>query len=179
MNNTPSPTEKQKDDNSDNVPTMTEDEMKNFFSVISNTEHLQGDYVFNGFLFFFHSVYEAIKKSPVEAQNLMFHLQQHVFNNLMWESFYAFDAHRKKAHLIFADAEPYPKFAEVEAVESLPESSAENLALALSGILRNPHLPEKIHNALAEVLDVPESDAHTPEIILWNFVKANEAEVKR
>ncbi len=74
------------------TPKMTEEEMKKFISVVANTGQIQGDYVFNGFIFFFNSIYEVIKESPVEAQNLMFHLQQHVFNNLMWESYWAFDA---------------------------------------------------------------------------------------
>ncbi len=89
------------------TPIMSQEEMQRFISVIANAEHIQGDYVHNGFLCFFQSIYEAIKENPVEAQNLMFHLQQHVFNKLMWESFWAFEAYRKKAHSIFSSTEPY------------------------------------------------------------------------
>ena len=89
------------------TPLMTEEQMNKFVSALSNNESIQSDYVFNGFLFLFQSINEVIIENPIEAQNLMLHLQQHIFNNLMWESFYAFDAHRKKAHLIFGKSEPY------------------------------------------------------------------------
>ncbi len=147
-------------------PIMTEEEMKKFISVICSSE-IQGDYSFNGFLFFFQTIQETIKKNPVDAQNLVFHLQQHVFNDLMWESFWAFDAHRKKAHLIFSTAEPHiyhdekaeAEKDEEEIAESLREAQTDtenytgnanldNLALLLSGVLNNPNLPIDIYNGL-------------------------------
>ena len=177
MNNTSQPTEKQKSDNNEaaTVPTMTEAEMKEFISILTRSDDLQGDYAFNGLLFFFQSVNEAIKKSPVEAQNLMHHLQQHVFNSLMWESFWAFDAHRRKCHLIFNRTEPFVYSSESEtektaepptAAEDLNEDSDEDfnlgtieeldgggLALALSGVLKNPNLPVDIYNGVKRGLN--------------------------
>ncbi len=154
------------------TPKMTEEEMKKFISVISNTQEIEGDYLFNGFLFFFQTISETVKKSPVDAQNLIFHLQQHVFNNLMWESFWAFDAHRKKAHLIFSTAEPHiyheeeaeAEKDEKEIAESLREAQTDtekytgdieldHLALSMSDLLNNPNLPTGVYNGLVKALD--------------------------
>lgn len=154
-------------------PKMTEEEMKKFISVISNAQEIEGDYVHNGFLFFFQTISETVKESPVEAQNLMFHLQRHVFNNLMWESFWAFGAHRKKAHLIFSTAELHiyhdeeaeAEKDEKEIAESLREAQTDtekytgdieldNMALSISGLLNNPNLPTKFYNELQNALDV-------------------------
>jgi cAMP phosphodiesterase len=152
------------------TPKMTEEEMKKFISVISNTQEIEGDYLFNGFLFFFQTISETVRENPVEAQNLIFQLQQHVFNNLMWESFWAFDAHRKKAHLIFSTAEPHiyhdeeaeAEKDEKEIAESLPLDLSElpescqhlnTLANQLSSVLRNPNLPADIYNAIMEAKD--------------------------
>lgn len=179
MNNT---TKQQENKNKDlkpaiEMPVMTEDEMKKFISTVSNTESIQGDYVFNGFLFFFQSVYELIKANPVEAQNRMFHLQQHIFNNLMWESFHAFDAHRKKAHLIFGKSEPfisYEKADEAEQVLDLSNSSVESLAQSLSQLMHNPNLPTSVYNCLADEFAEIDVDTNSPENILKNLKKAGE-----
>lgn len=173
-------------------PVMTEEEMKKFISTISNTESIQGDYVFNGFLFLLQSISEVINRSPVEARDLMSHLQQHVFNNLMWESYRAFDAHRKKAHLIFSKSAPYiyedteeetaePKTEQRQPtpldelkVLDLPNSSAEVLAETLSGIMHNPHLPKSIYDCLADNLNVNHIDVYSPENILGNLKEMSE-----
>ncbi len=158
--------------NKTETPVMTEEEMKKFISVVCNTDAIEGDYLFNGFLFFFQTISETVEKNPVDAQNLIFHLQQHVFNNLMWESFWAFDAHRKKAHLIFSTAEPHiyhdgeakAEKDEKEIAESLREAQTDtekymgdieldNLALLLSGVLNSPNLPTGVYNGLVKGLD--------------------------
>ncbi len=177
MDNTTTQTKKQNDDqnNSADVPTMTEDEMKKFISTLANTQEIQGDYVFNGFLFFFQTINEAIRSSQVEAQNLMLHLQEHVFHKLMWESFWAFDAHRKKAHLIFEKTEP---FVEYEPIVDLSETELEDLALPLSTLLKNPHLPESIKDALEGELNGNHTDFYTPENIAGNLRELQKQEAR-
>ncbi len=179
------------------TPIMTQEEMEKFITVIGRTE-LQGDYLFNGFLFFFQSIYEVIKRSPVEAQNLMFHLQQHVFNKLMWESFWAFDAHRKKAHSIFSSTEPFSydddgdeeNKSEVEekpetdcldlsqmSAKDLETDDLDALASQISAVMKNDLMPTRLFNAMADELSEMPEDWRTPEAILENL-KALQAKEK-
>ncbi len=180
------------------TPIMSQEEMQRFISVIANAEHIQGDYVHNGFLCFFQSIYEAIKENPVEAQNLMFHLQQHVFNKLMWESFWAFDAHRKKAHLIFSSTEPFVYDDEEEEskpdVEEKPEADCldlsemsekdletgdlNTLANQISAVMKNDLMPTRLFNAMADELSEVPKDWRTPEAILVNLQEIRKAEAK-
>ncbi len=179
MNNTSQPTEKQKSDQTNDskaateTPVMTQKQMKEFISTLSNADGIQGDYAFNGFLFFFQTIYEAIRTNPVEAGNLMFELQQHVFNKLMWESYHAYINHMRKAHLIFERAEP---FVDLEPVMDLSETELEDLALPLSTLIQNPHLPQSIKDALKNNLNGNHIDFYTPENILGNLKEL--AEVK-
>lgn len=166
------------------IPMMTEEEMKKFISTMSNMGEIQGDYVYNGFLFFFQTISETVKENPVEAQDLMFHLQQHVFNNLMWESYWAFDAHRKQAHLIFSAAEPFIYHEDEsepedkkEIANSLPFDLSEQpencqhlntVASQLSSVLRNPNLPAHIYNAVMnakdEILNAEEAEDFSADL---------------
>ncbi len=128
----------------------------------------------------------------------MFHLQQHVFNKLMWESFWAFDAHRKKAHLIFSSTEPFfydddgdeenkSEVAEKSETDclDLSQMSAKDLetddldALAsqISAVMKNDLMPTRLFNAMADELSEMPEDWRTPEAILENL-KALQAKEK-
>jgi hypothetical protein len=165
------------------TPIMTEEQMNKFVSALSNNESIQSDYVFNGFLFLFQSINEVIKENPVEAQNLMLHLQQHIFNNLMWESFWAFDAHRKKVHLIFGKSVPYiyeeneqPE-AEAETAQPEAETLADHhlqiMANKISHILKSDKVSGDAKEALQSILCEMSNEANlgldSPELIKTSF----------
>jgi hypothetical protein len=178
------------------TPKMTKEEMKKFISILGNSEEIQGNYVFNGFLVFFESISATIKKNPVDAQNLMLHLQQHVFNNLMWESFYAFDAHRNNAYSIFSTSEPHIYDEETPEPEKENDSDAAKVAAdfqpldvvskQVSDLLNNPNTPKPIYGALSagindtynELSDQSEfeQNSNSPEFVkkvLRNYLEEN------
>jgi hypothetical protein len=63
-------------------------------------------------------------------------------------------------------------------VLDVSDSSMEDLAQKLSDIMHDPHLPEKIHNCLADELAGNCIDFRTPESILGNLKELNKTEVK-
>ncbi len=63
-------------------------------------------------------------------------------------------------------------------VLGLSDSSIEDLAQRLSDIMHDPHLPEKIHNCLADELAGNCIDFRTPESILGNLKEMKKAEVQ-